>query len=400
MATRSVEFPPQENMILKSLQIKNFRSLKNLDVGRVGQLNLIVGKNNSGKSTVLEALRIYAANGIPSVLRDIAESHDEKYDFSPKDSSELDGTLRFQHFFSGRQFPSNEDESISIGEINSEKSLRIQHAYLMETEEVIRNEDGDSRTEIRRKRLKKSEIEKGVGENITQALQVFGKGRQFNIYLQRKSGFENIFALASGASQPCSYVPTQFVSMDQLADDWDKVALTEYGQAAKDALRIIAPEFEDIVFVKKQNLGDNSTEVSASRTANVKLKGVEQVVPLNSMGDGMVRVLQLVMKVFSAKNGFLLIDEFENGLHYSVQEKVWNLLFDLAAKLNIQVFATTHSWDCIESFAKVAVEKTHIDGVLFRVGRSVRTSDKGEIVATVFDEDKLATLTQADVEVR
>ena len=118
------------------------------------------------------------------------------------------------------------------------------------------------------------------------------------------------------------------------------------------------------------------------------------------MGDGMLRILQLILKIFSAKGGFLLIDEFENGLHYSVQKKVWELVFDLAEKLNIQVFATTHSWDCIESFAKVAIEKTAIEGVLFRVGRSVRTSDQGRVIATVFDEQKLFNITQADVEVR
>ena len=68
-------------------------------------------------------------------------------------------------------------------------------------------------------------------------------------------------------------------------------------------------------------------------------------VPLGSMGDGMLRVLQIILKVFSAQGGFLLIDEFENGLHYSVQEKIWALIFKLAEQLNIQVFATTHSWD-------------------------------------------------------
>lgn len=62
----------------------------------------------------------------------------------------------------------------------------------------------------------------------------------------------------------------------------------------------------------------------------VKLSGVDRPVPLNSMGDGMLRVLQLALKLFAAKGGFLLIDEFENGLHYSVQEKVWALVFEVA----------------------------------------------------------------------
>jgi AAA15 family ATPase/GTPase len=106
------------------------------------------------------------------------------------------------------------------------------------------------------------------------------------------------------------------------------------------------------------------------------------------------------LKLFGAKGGFFLIDEFENGLHYSIQEKVWELLFEMAERYKIQIFATTHSWDCIESFTKVAVRRTETDGVLFRLGRSVRTSDHGKIIATVFDEEALKNITQTDMEVR
>jgi predicted ATP-dependent endonuclease of OLD family len=72
----------------------------------------------------------------------------------------------------------------------------------------------------------------------------------------------------------------------------------------------------------------------------------------------------------------------------------------MAQKLDIQIFATTHSWDCIESFAKVAVEKQDVEGLLFRVGQSVRNSDKGRVIATVFEKEQLFSITQSDVEVR
>mgnify|MGYP003887959019 CR=1 FL=1 len=114
----------------------------------------------------------------------------------------------------------------------------------------------------------------------------------------------------------------------------------------------------------------------------------------------LLRVLQLALKIFPAKGGFLLIDEFENGLHYSVQERIWHLAFEMAQRLDIQIFATTHSWDCVESFSEVARSRSDIDGVLFRVGRSVRTSEQGRVIATVFDEAALHSITQSDVEVR
>jgi predicted ATP-dependent endonuclease of OLD family len=107
-----------------------------------------------------------------------------------------------------------------------------------------------------------------------------------------------------------------------------------------------------------------------------------------------------VLKLFSARGGLLLIDEFENGLHYSIQEKVWTLLFEMAQKLDIQIFATTHSWDCIESFSKVATSFENNEGVLFRMGRSSKTSNFGQVVATVFDSAELETITQSDMEIR
>ena len=175
-------------------------------------------------------------------------------------------------------------------------------------------------------------------------------------------------------------------------------------------MRIVTPDFQNLAFVRNpdgKSMSFRTTSESRAlyrqrpeRSAKVKLTGTPTPVPLNSMGDGMLRVLQLTLKLLGAKGGFLLIDEFENGLHYSVQEKVWQLVFELAEQLNVQVFATTHSWDCIESFTKVAVARTETDGVLFRLGRSVRTSDQGRVIATVFDEAALQNITQQDVEVR
>ncbi len=83
--------------MLESLKIKNFRVLENFEVAKLGRINLIVGKNNSGKSSVLEALRIYAGNGQETILKQISASRDE--------TSNLKTVLTFQDFFTGRVFP-------------------------------------------------------------------------------------------------------------------------------------------------------------------------------------------------------------------------------------------------------------------------------------------------------
>lgn len=405
--------------MLKSLEIRNFRSLESLQVAKLGRVNLIVGKNNSGKSSVLEALRIYAGNAQRGLLEEIAAGHDEKFRVRESERSEsgqrsilLDQQLPFEDFFTGRQFPQDEDAGISIGEIwattdllgervNAD-SLRIEHGFLHETEEVVSNDMGgtiETSTRLRRQRISRVSADGVETGNVRQSLFV-GKGDRLTpVMLDSSAPRYRPTPFDTSGTLPCSIIPTQFVSVDDLADEWDKIVFTEHEQVVKQALQIISQDFENLTFVRNDE-SSSAMRREFRRSAKVKLTDLPRPIPLNSLGDGMLRVLQLVLKVFPAKDGFLLIDEFENGLHYSVQEKVWALLFELAHKLNIQIFATTHSWDCIESFSKAAIARQDIEGVLFRVGKSVRDSDRGRVIATVFDEQALYNITQTDVEVR
>ena len=101
------------------------------------------------------------------------------------------------------------------------------------------------------------------------------------------------------------------------------------------------------------------------------------------------------MALVNAKDGILLVDEIENGIHYSVLPDVWRLIFQTAQRLNVQVFATSHSWDCIEAFQKAAKENTEAEGVLVRL---YRRGD--EIRAVNLDESELEIAVDGKIEVR
>ena len=378
--------------MLNSLKVQNFRLLESFQVKKLGQVNLIVGKNNSGKSSVLEALRIYAGNANGELLFKIAEGHDEKYELDEEEHM-FDTALPFEDLFTGRQFPEN-DNGIIIGEADSiEKDLQINHGFFAEEEITVTDEKTEEkRTKIKRIVINSSDFDGIQEEDVKDILIIKKEHRTSIVDFNRPRFYSRRFSSETNAV-PCSFIPTQFISMNELAKEWDAIALTDGEDIVKDALRIILPEFENLTFID----GDRRRN---RRLAKVKISNLSRPVPLNSLGDGMLRVLQLVLKIFSAKRGILLIDEFENGLHYSVQEKIWKLLFELSKDLNIQIFATTHSWDCIESFSKVAIDYKNVEGVLFRMGESVRKSDKGKVIATVFDEEQLYNITQSDVEVR
>ena len=95
-----------------------------------------------------------------------------------------------------------------------------------------------------------------------------------------------------------------------------------------------------------------------------------------------------------AKGGILLVDEIENGIHYSVQTNLWHLVFEMAARLDVQVFATTHSYDCIKAFEAAASESDE-EGVLVRLARKGDRTLVGE-----FDESELGVAVEGQIEVR
>jgi len=385
--------------MLNSLVIKNFRALEDFSVEKLGRVNLIVGKNNSGKSTVLEALRIYAGNALREQLVDIAESHDETYQYIDSNSP-----MPFEDLFTGRHFPEDEME-IVIGELlDSDSALHIGYRIsIVRNEQIVEKGTGEVFTKLQYKAKLKEQGADIERLSETREILLVTKNRLHIPHYLRgdiPNLRANLLLIANIDFITCSFIPTQLISMDDIAEDWDKIVGTEHEDVVKDAISMILPEFENIYFV--QNNKSSLAMRGSQRTAKVKLKlpNLRRPVPLKSLGDGMIRILQLALKLVSAKGGFLLIDEFENGLHYSVQEKVWSLLFEMAERLDIQIFATTHSWDCVQSFATVALQKPEDQGVLFRMGNSVRTNDYDKIIATVFSGEDLTGITQADMEVR
>ena len=113
------------------------------------------------------------------------------------------------------------------------------------------------------------------------------------------------------------------------------------------------------------------------------------------MGEGMNRMFGIALALVNAKDGMLLIDEVDTGLHYSVLPDLWKLIFEVAHRLNVQVFATSHSWDCIQAFQQAAEANKDEEGVLVRL-----ENRKEGVGAVTFDESELAIVTREQIEVR
>ena len=187
---------------------------------------------------------------------------------------------------------------------------------------------------------------------------------------------------------PCVFVsPYGGEGTSNLGPLWDKIALTDRETDVVDALNIIAPDIKAISMVG----GEGFRQL---RTAIVRSATFQRPVPLRSYGDGLNRLFGIVLSLVNAKGGFLLIDEFENGMHHTVQLDVWRGIFRLSKLLNVQVFATSHSWDAVESFQSAAAEVPE-EGLLIRLSRKAESD-----ISTPFRENELAVATREHIEVR
>lgn len=93
-------------------------------------------------------------------------------------------------------------------------------------------------------------------------------------------------------------------------------------------------------------------------------------IELNELGDGARHLIAIISAIFFSENGYLFIDEIDNGVHYTFLDEIWRQIFKLSKELNCQVFATTHSRECIEAFNRANKED---DGVYLEFYRNEKT---------------------------
>ena len=379
----------ESKLHLDRLYVKNFRALDELMLENLGRVNVFVGCNNSGKSTILDAIELLVASNKFEVLRKQADKHGEFYDVRFRDR---DFTF-IENFFSGRVLPKVFD---SIVLESSQKSFVLSHYFVKEfqVEELFEDEP---RIRIKREFLEQ-EINGVESNEGYRALSLTVNGKRVILadnennstkYVGsgvRLGGYSDLF---DGVST--NYVSTKGFESSYLDSLWGSIQFNpSLNNTLISALNLVSNDVEIFGFMQVE------PSRSRDRIALVKLKGLDKPVPLSSMGDGMSRVLYIVLSLLSAKDGVLLIDEMENGLHYRIQENLWRMIFQLATELNIQVFVTTHSWDVIESFSKVAVEHPE-EGVLYSLGRS---GIDGKLNAHRYSEERLYQVTLSEMEVR
>ena len=365
---------------LPSLSIKGFRGINELSIPRLGRVTLFTGKNGVGKTSLLDAVRVYAARGRSAALTQILQDREEITSTFDDEGHER-FTPDWNALFYGRDISA--DTSLLIGWGDDEAHhLSIENTEFRENDfeqwgsdipEYLLDED----LRLIRTRLYNKEL----------TLPLFLTTESVSSLRRRRLvGGDSSFPPAI----KCTSLGPGLLSRSSMGEFWRRVALTDDAERAVEALKLVFGDVVKDVAV----IGERGYPRYNNR-AIVGIKGQARPVPLKSLGDGAVRMYGVALALANSRGGFLVIDEAENGIHHSVQRDFWRMVLQTAYENSVQVFATTHGWNCVAGFAQAATEVDEVDGTLVRIERR-----RDKVRAVTYTEDELEVAARQGIEVR
>lgn len=368
--------------MLQSLEIENFRQFSHFTIPKLGRINLLTGKNNSGKTSVLEAIHLLMTTEHPA--QTMTELQVMRGELSPtyehqKYASEI------KYFFHNRNISSNKAIKLSGSLDGHQKNFEVR---------IIPPDTKSDRTlavDAVSGHLKNPDSPKilikvhNVDGSVNTHEGILASGER--ILFQRQplqsavlqNSDSDLMMLTGLDSQEAAYFYSQVVLKPE--EDW-----------VLEAIQIIEPRI--------QRIAPRSVEVdilgSIPKTGFfARVSEVEEIIPLASMGDGLWCLLGIILVLVNAKGKILLIDEIDLGLHYSVMVDLWKLVWKIAKELDIQVFATTHSRDCWEALGELIEAEEIYDNEIM-----IHRIDAKRDRSISYDTDKIVIAAEDQVEVR
>ena len=392
-----------KKIMLQTLKINNFRGLKSFELQQLGRVNLLVGTNNSGKTSILEAIQLLCS---PNNLEPLLETMTSRGEFSCNDDNSKRIELDVSYLF---DWDSNQSEcEFSIEGVKDRRKIQV----VASIGEIIANRELNEKSDTRNKSDSMGNApgignDSPVGNSLDDlkelAFTVEWTGSpddsSLRLPLSSKRGLPVEYIRRLRINTKKSAVKTQFVTSSSLTTNkmielFDQLVLTPEEELVEKALQTIDPQIERIASVSLPRIVSSSSSDSRGGFV-VRLSGSTQRVPIGSMGDGIWRMLGLALATVCAKDGVLLVDEIDTGLHFTTMSDIWKLIWDTAKRLNVQVFATTHNSDCWTSLASIASrEDAAEDGI------TIQRIEKGKGTSVAFTEREIVIAAERGIEVR
>ena len=377
---------PSRPLHLPNLSIGGFRGIRALEIPRLGRVTLLAGKNGAGKTSTLEAVRLYASRGHEQVLSTLPRNHEEFASAIDEDGDKMFAP-DFTALFHGRDV--SPESRIEIGPRNGtgEGSLKI--------EAVAPNRK-------LAERLKKLRRYAALGLPLVIQISFANIKRQIPWFPEfygdtgRRGGIGFYRGLIDDQDPPlaamnCRSLGPGLPNNEEVTELWDEIALTDDEGRAVEALNLVLDDRADRVTMIGEDHGRFGRR---GRRVVVKLRGSDRPVPLRSLGDGATRMFGVALALAGSRGGFLVIDEVENGIHHSVHGDFWRMVLRTAEENDVQVFAATHSLDCVRGFGRAAATSPE-SAILARLERR-----DDHTRAVLYSKQEIKTVADQGIEVR
>lgn len=373
--------------MIDSLEITNFRCFERFEAQNLARVNLLVGMNNSGKTSLLEAIELWAARGGPPVLERGLSRRGERY--RSLGATRPDSELAVRHLLHGHALEPGRFFEILAVRDGAYSGIRA----TIEMERVSPSDDSSDELLVPDEESANEESSEGplvfrIDDRRSDEIEYMWRSR-----LSADGGLPLRYSRRyprTVETYPARLISTSSLTPDEVATLFGEYVLTEEEQRIVSALQIIEPSIERLALA----VGDVRYGLERGGIF-IRCSGQRQRIPIGSMGDGIWRMLALTLALVSTRGGILLVDEIDTGLHFSVMTKMWKLVIETAQRLDVQVFATSHSRDCYESLATALYDMQPPAGTaaVHRIER-----DKGRTVT--FNQQQIVIAAERDIEVR
>lgn len=375
--------------MIRALTIDRLRGFDHFEFRDLGKVNLLVGTNNSGKTTVLEGIQLLSSPGnIYTIYRILSRRGEEWWDGG--DRGRMIRNVDIRRLFHGHTI--NNGSNFAVQAITDSNPRKF-------TVGII---DAPWTTSSGQPTLFPSEGKQEDSEELFSASALHMAWDEtpelnFSLAINQRGGLAHdtlrrIYGLSESVDGT-RLITSAALSPNAVVELFESIVLTPDEELVIEALKIIEPSIERIATSGSERL--RSGPETTRGGVLVRCKGMEGRIPIGSMGDGIWRMLGIALALVRAGDGILLIDEIDTGLHFSVMADLWRLIYKTALRLNVQVFATTHSRDCYESLAAICREQVGKGSDI-----TIQRIERGKKIAVGYTEQEIIAAADRGMEVR
>lgn len=339
------------NKHIESLKIINFKCFKELEISNIGSVNLIGGKNNVGKTAFLEAVELFAPSNYGSDL------------FYP-----IFQILKRRQYEKLNQ-ENNQYQSFEIDFMYDDKRETI----ISSTSKICKVKQSTTNFNIGRGKVSNILLTKNLILSVDDDTHDMGGIHYFNsatIFNGINDGVNDRNNLI--------YISTSKTKEQDIAVSFSALSELNLEHFLNNSLSL----FDDNILELKPITKEHGVVLK------LRLKNRESLVLLSSLGEGINRYIAILCAIWASKDSVLLIDEIENGIHYTNYKKLWQIIFQASVDANCQLFITTHSKECISAFNEVQLDNQYdvCNAQYFEFYRHLK---KDLIVASNIDKERL-----------